>query len=163
MQSPSQGLDRVRNAPAQMKVEQRASRAQSKESSGPSRSQYADWTMAAVTDVARSTPTDDVDRNLALLAYGLLFFAVFFAGLPALIAVAIACAKRREVQSFIAGHHRFQIFIFWVGFAMTLLAALSAFAGMAWMMGQVVLAAVHSRWNGWDSVVLPPIRVDAMT
>lgn len=119
--------------------------------------------MAAVTDVARSAPADDVDRNLALLAYGLLFFAVFFAGLPALIAVAIAYAKRREVQPFIAGHHRFQIFIFWVGFALTLLAALSAFAGIAWMMGQVVVSAVHSRWNGWDSVVLPPIRVDAMT
>ena len=119
--------------------------------------------MAAVTDVARSAPTDDVDRNLALLAYGLLFFAVFFAGLPALIAVAIAYAKRRDVQPFIAGHHRFQIFIFWVGFALTLLAALSAFAGMAWMMAQVVLAAVHSRWNGWDTVVLPQMRVDGLT
>jgi uncharacterized membrane protein len=119
--------------------------------------------MVAVTDVARSAPHDDVDRNLALLAYGLLFFAVFFAGLPALIAVAIAYAKRRDVQPFIAGHHRFQIFIFWVGFALTLLAALSAFTGMAWMMGQVVVAAIHSRWNGWDTTVLPQIRVDTMT
>ena len=118
--------------------------------------------MAAVTDVASSTPPDDVDRNLALLAYGLLFFAVFFAGLPALIAVAIAYAKRREVAPFIAGHHRFQIFIFWVGFALTLLAALSAFAGIAWMLAQVV-AAVHSRWNGWPSAALPPLRVDTAT
>jgi len=116
--------------------------------------------MAAVTEVARSTPAEDVDRNLALLAYGLLFFAVFFAGLPALIAVAIAYAKRRDVAPFIAGHHRFQIFIFWVGFALTLLAALSAFAGIAWMMAQVVLAALHSRWNGWNNAAPPPIRVD---
>ena len=119
--------------------------------------------MAAVTDVASSTPPDDVDRNLALLAYGLLFFAVFFAGLPALIAVAIAYAKRRDVPPFIAGHHRFQIFIFWVGFALTLLAALSAFAGIAWMMAQVVATAVHSRWNGWDNVALPQMRIDYMT
>ena len=119
--------------------------------------------MAAVTDVASSTPPDDVDRNLALLAYGLLFFAVFFAGLPALIAVAIAYAKRREVAPFIAAHHRFQIFIFWVGFALTLLAALSAFAGIAWMMAQVVATAVHSRWNGWDNVALPQMRIDFMT
>jgi len=119
--------------------------------------------MATVTDVASSTPTDDVDRNLALLAYGLLFFAVFFAGLPALIAVAIAYAKRREAAPFIAGHHRFQIFIFWVGFALTLLAALSAFAGIAWMMAQVVATAVHSRWNGWDNVALPQMRIDFMT
>ena len=119
--------------------------------------------MAAVTDVASSTRPDDVDRNLALLAYGLLFFAVFFAGLPALIAVAIAYAKRREVAPFIAGHHRFQIFIFWVGFALTLLAALSAFAGIAWMMAQVVATAVHSRWNGWDNVALPQMRIDFMT
>ena len=119
--------------------------------------------MASVTDVARSAPADDVDRNLALLAYGLLFFAVFFAGLPALIAVAIAYAKRRKVAPFIAGHHRFQIFIFWVGFALTLLAALSAFAGIAWMMAQVVATAVHSRWNGWDTTTLPPIRVDTGT
>jgi hypothetical protein len=33
---------------------------------------------------------DDLDRNLAFVAYGLLFFACFLAGAPALGAVAIA-------------------------------------------------------------------------
>jgi len=107
--------------------------------------------MATVTEVARSAPSPDIDRNLALLAYAFLFFAVFFAGLPALVAVAIAYAKRRDVGPFIAGHFRFQIFIFWVGFAMTLLAALSAFAGTAWMMAQVVATAVHGGWSMRDA------------
>ena len=41
--------------------------------------------MSAASDLAGNRPSDDADRNLALLAYGLLFVAIFFAGLPALI------------------------------------------------------------------------------
>ena len=52
--------------------------------------------MSLASDVVRSPESQDVDRNLALLAYGLLFFAIFFAGVPALVAVAIAYSRRRE-------------------------------------------------------------------
>ncbi len=119
--------------------------------------------MTTVSDLAKSTPKDDVDRNLALLAYGLLFFAVFAAGVPALIAVAIAYAKRRNVDDFIARHYRFQIFIFWVGLALTLLAALSALTVMGWMLAEVVITALHGGWSGWDTISLAPIRIDATT
>ena len=46
--------------------------------------------MTLASNYAAERNSADVDRNLALLGYGLLFFAIFFAGVPALIAVAIA-------------------------------------------------------------------------
>ena len=47
-----------------------------------------------MTAVQTTVAHDEVDRNLAFVTYGLLFFSVFFAGVPALIAVAIAYARR---------------------------------------------------------------------
>ena len=45
---------------------------------------------------------DDLDRNLAFVAYGLLFFACFLAGAPALGAVAIAYARRHDASAMLA-------------------------------------------------------------
>lgn len=70
----------------------------------------------------------DLDRNLAFLAYGLLFFAVFFAGAPALIAVAIAHSRRNAATPLIRRHHAYQISVFWIGFGLALLAGGSALA-----------------------------------
>ena len=70
----------------------------------------------------------DFDRNLAFLAYGLLFFAVFFAGAPALIAVAIAHARRNVADPLVRRHHAYQIWVFWIGFGLALLAGGSALA-----------------------------------
>lgn len=120
--------------------------------------------MAAATNLATSSGDDDVDRNLALLAYGLLFFAVFFAGVPSLVAVAIAYAKRRHTTPLIASHHRFQIFIFWVGFGLTVVAAALALASIGWMLAEVIVTAIHSRWEGWTTVAaLPPFRIGPTT
>ena len=80
--------------------------------------------MSSVSDYAPASRSDEVDRNLALLAYGLLFVGVFCAGLSALAALAIAYARRRQAGALVASHHRFQIFIFWVGFVPALLSGL---------------------------------------
>jgi uncharacterized membrane protein len=103
--------------------------------------------MSSVSEFAPASRSDEVDRNFALLAYGLMFAAIFFAGVPALIAVAIAYAKRREVAPMIATHHRFQIFIFWVGFALVLLAGLSGLAAvLSFLVG--MFEPVNPHWNG---------------
>jgi uncharacterized membrane protein len=77
---------------------------------------------------ARASTSPEVDRNLAFLAYGLLFFAVFFAGAPALIAFAIAHARKDTATPLVARHHRYQIFVFWIGFGLALLASASGLA-----------------------------------
>ena len=108
--------------------------------------------MSLASDAVRSPEAQDVDRNLALLAYGLLFFAIFFAGVPALIAVAIAYSRRRDADPKIRSHHRFQIYIFWIGFALTALAALSGLAAVLSLMIQVVDSAMGTQWNGWEVI-----------
>jgi uncharacterized membrane protein len=110
--------------------------------------------MTPVSETAR-TSGDDADRNLALLAYGLLFFAIFFAGAPALIAVAIAYTRKAKVPRLIRSHHRFQIFIFWTGLALTLLAALSGLAAVVTALVTIVGAAMHSGWNAQAFIVHP--------
>jgi uncharacterized membrane protein len=94
--------------------------------------------MSIASNYAAGRESADVDRNLGLLAYGLLFFAIFFAGVPALIAVAIAYARSRDSGCTVRSHHRFQIYIFWVGFAMTALAALSGLGAVLAILLQLV-------------------------
>jgi uncharacterized membrane protein len=94
--------------------------------------------MSAASDLAGPRPSDDADRNLALLAYGLLFVAIFFAGLPALVAVAIAYSRRNASAPPVRGHFRRQIMIFWVGFFLTLLAALSGLAAIVILLAEVL-------------------------
>jgi uncharacterized membrane protein len=64
--------------------------------------------------------TTGLDRNLALVNYGLLFASVFFAGVPALIAVVLAYTQRDQAANAIRSHYNFQIRIFWIAFALTL-------------------------------------------
>jgi uncharacterized membrane protein len=108
--------------------------------------------MTIASNYAAGGESADVDRNLALLAYGLLFFAIFFAGVPALIAVAIAYARRRDVNCTVKSHHRFQLYIFWVGFALTALAALSGLGAVLSILVQAVSSAMHTKLNGFDVV-----------
>jgi uncharacterized membrane protein len=118
--------------------------------------------MATASHVSTPSRSDDVDRNLALLGYGLLFFAIFFAGVPALVAVAIAYARRRNADGPLSSHFRFQIFIFWVGFALTLLAALSGLAALLVLIGQVIRGAVEGRWDSFDTVLFSQVHVGAV-
>jgi uncharacterized membrane protein len=118
--------------------------------------------MATTSDSLSTKREDDVDRNLALLDYGLLFFAIFFAGLPALVAVAIAYARKRNTECAVKSHFSFQVFIFWVGFAMTLLAALAGLAALMILAGEIIHGVVDGRWDSLDTIVFSQVHVAAV-
>ena len=86
-------------------------------------------------------------RNLAMINYALLFAAIFFAGVPALIAVIIAYVQRAEVPPQIRRHHDFQIRIFWVAFALTLGAGLAFLTALVGSLSELITIS-HVR--GWD-------------
>lgn len=115
--------------------------------------------MAAASAAASAHRSEDVDRNLALVGYGLMFFAVFFAGAPALAAVAIAYARRRDADPSVRSHFSFLISIFWVGFALTLLAGLSGLAAVLFVIGEVIRGAVAGQWDSLDAVMFSQMHV----
>ena len=115
-----------------------------------------------MTTAAETTPglrPDEADRNIALLAYGLLFFAIFFAGAPALIAVAIAYARKRAADPIVASHHRFQIYIFWIGFGLTVLMLLLGLAATLSILGDLVGGVVHVGRETWEGVQIADLHV----
>ena len=69
----------------------------------------------------------EAERNLALLAYGLLGVSIFFAGITALLAVIIAYVLHDAATEELSRHFRFQIRIFWIGMGAI---ALMVIAGM---------------------------------
>lgn len=76
----------------------------------------------------------EAERNLALLAYGLLGVSIFFAGITALAAIIIAYVLHDAATEALSRHFRFQIRIFWVGVAfvvVTVIAGLVALLGAA--------------------------------
>lgn len=101
-----------------------------------------------MTSQPASVRAADTARNLALVNYGLLFAAVFFAGVPALIAVIIAYAQRDEAPPTLRSHHDFQIKIFWVAFALTLAAGICFLAAIVNGVGALL---EFTRANGWDT------------
>jgi uncharacterized membrane protein len=111
-----------------------------------------------------SSPQDQsVDRNLAFLAYGLLFFSIFFAGAPALVAVAIAYARRAEAPPLIRSHHAFQIVIFGTAFFLALAAGICLLTAALAALGAVWQAVTHEGWNHIDtySIDLSDVHVGA--
>jgi uncharacterized membrane protein len=118
--------------------------------------------MSAASDLAGTRPSDDADRNLALLAYGLLFVAIFFAGLPALVAVAIAYSRRSVSAPPVRGHFRRQVLIFWVGFALTLLAAFSGLAAVVIFLAEVFLGFVDGSWSGLNTTIFNHAHIGVM-
>lgn len=86
-------------------------------------------------------------RNLALINYGLLFASIFFAGVPALIAVIIAYSQRDEAPPSVRSHHDFQIKIFWVAFALTMAAGACGLGALISGVGELM---EFTRANGWD-------------
>lgn len=91
-----------------------------------------------------------VDRNLAYLVYGLLFFSIFFAGAPALVAVALAYSRRDDVSALIRSHHRFQIFIFWVAFVLALIAGALFLSTLLSAIGSVLQAVDYQGLDHMD-------------
>jgi len=117
--------------------------------------------MGAASDLAGGH-SDDVDRNLALAAYALLFFAIFFAGAPALVAVAIAYARRLHGDPALRSHFSFQIFVFWVGFVLTSVAALCGLGALFILAGTLIRTAVEGNWDGLDTALFSQAHVGAM-
>ena len=82
------------------------------------------------------------DRNLALVSYALLCAAPFVFGLTALIAVVIAYVRKPEAEPVTASHYRYQIRSFWIGFALSMIAALALMVGVGFLMVDLVKALV---------------------
>ncbi|WP_304167757.1 hypothetical protein [Phenylobacterium aquaticum] len=91
-------------------------------------------------------------RNLALVNYGLLFAAIFFAGVPALIAVIIAYVQRDEAPARIRSHHTFQIRIFWVAFALTLAAGVCFLTALVSGLSELIAVGGFHSWEQAHSV-----------
>lgn len=64
------------------------------------------------------------DRMLGLIGYGLLFSAIFFVGVPGIVAVILAYTQRGSATPLVRDHYRFQIQIFWIGFLLGLIAGI---------------------------------------
>ncbi len=66
----------------------------------------------------------DSDRAMGLIGYGLLFSAIFFVGVPGIVAVILAYTQRGAATPQVRDHYRFQIQIFWIGFLLGLIAGI---------------------------------------
>ena len=66
----------------------------------------------------------DTERVTGLINYALLFSAIFFAGVPAIVAVFLAYTQRRSAGPGMREHYRFQIQIFWIAFLLALIAGI---------------------------------------
>lgn len=90
----------------------------------------------------------EAERNLALLAYGLLGVSVFFAGTTALVAVIIACWLHDAATEELSRHFRFQTRIFWVGVFFVAAFVVTGVSGGLLFLRDVM--ANHGRWQGVD-------------
>ena len=106
----------------------------------------------AVTSEVVEPGKGDVDSNLALLGYALLFFSIFFAGMPGLVAAVIAYAQRDSTNPSVRSHYNFQIRIFWVAVVLSLIAAVTAVAAAAISVGHFVEMGVQGGWDAWDGI-----------
>ncbi|HYE46435.1 MAG TPA: hypothetical protein VEA44_11760 [Caulobacter sp.] len=99
----------------------------------------------STTDV--ETGRFDNERLLGLINYGLLFSSIFFAGVPALVAVILAYIQRPTVGPVMREHYRFQIWIFWIG---VLLGAVGG-VSLTWAILDVIAqgAGGHLGPEGW--------------
>lgn len=95
---------------------------------------------------------NEAERNIALLAYGLLFVSIFFAGTTALVAVVIAYALRDAATPELASHFRFQTRIFWIALALFVLTVATAIAAGLGTLGNVLNSRPPGDWFGQISV-----------
>lgn len=85
----------------------------------------------------------DNERVMGLINYGLLFSAIFFVGVPGIVAVILAYSQRGTAGPLMREHYRFQIQIFWIGLLLGLVVGISGLwavldvAGEAWRNGDI--------------------------
>ena len=101
----------------------------------------------STTDV--ETGRFDNERLLGLINYGLLFSSIFFAGVPALVAVILAYIQRPTVGPVMREHYRFQIWIFWIGFLLGAVAGICGFWAILDILGQAQ-GAGRIEVDGWN-------------
>jgi len=106
----------------------------------------------AVTPATAEPGKGDVESNLALLGYALLFFSIFFAGMPGLVAAIIAYTQRQATSPAIRGHYNFQIRIFWVAVILSAIAAVTAVAAAMISVGHLFEMGVQGGWDAWDGI-----------
>ncbi len=88
-------------------------------------------------------------RALALLNYSLLFFAFFFAGVPAVIAVALDYSQQVKVTQSLRNHYGFPIGLFWGSFLIALPAGILGSSGFFLALGEVLVAGGQSALSGF--------------
>ncbi|MDO1558716.1 hypothetical protein Q0812_04665 [Brevundimonas sp. 2R-24] len=107
------------------------------------------------------------DRNLAFIAYGLMFAAPFVFGLTSLIAVVIAYVRKPEADAVNASHFRFQIRSFWISFGLAILSAAALLVGVGFLLADLVTLATNNYrgWEAWEaaSVDAGALRLHAAT
>jgi uncharacterized membrane protein len=84
----------------------------------------------------------NADRPLALLGYGLLFVAVFFAGVTGPVAALIAYAVRDRATPDVRRHFDRQIGIFWIAVALGVLATAAGVAAVVVLLNSGMLLTV---------------------
>ena len=83
------------------------------------------------------------ERVMGMINYGLLFSAIFFVGVPGIVAVILAYTQRAAAGPVMRDHYRFQIQIFWIGLLLGLIAgvcglwAILDVTGEAWRNGDI--------------------------
>ena len=92
------------------------------------------------------------DHVVALVAYGLMFISVFLLGVPALAAVALAYAHRRDAHVIVATHYHFQLRIFWTA-ALFLVLALVSGAGASVILLEKLFDFVRDHLPGMSGVI----------
>lgn len=94
----------------------------------------------------------EAERNLALLAYGLLGVSMFFAGVTALFAVIIAYVLHDAATEELSRHFRAQIRTFWVALVLLIICVLAGTACVLMLIRSTLhhdassLAAPGSDW-----------------
>lgn len=106
----------------------------------------------AVTPATTPPSKGDVETNLALLGYALLFFSIFFAGMPGLVAAIIAYAQRQATSPAVRSHYNFQIRIFWIAVILSAIAAVAAVAAAIISVGHLFELGVQGGWDAWDGI-----------
>jgi uncharacterized membrane protein len=106
--------------------------------------------MSEVLDPLDETPPPRDARPLAMLNYGLIFSSIFFAGVPALIAVALAYGQRPRATPLLRSHFRFQIGLFWTGFFIALLAGSLVLTGVVMAVAELVGASGRTLSDGFQ-------------
>ena len=89
--------------------------------------------------VAKSPDLQDNAKKTALIIYAL-YLASFIVGITLLVGVVVAYIYRRDADSWLASHYRFQVRTFWIFVLFSFVGALLAIVFVGWFV--LVFAAI---------------------